>query len=135
MNNKSTIRLFLTDFATVALSFLIFLAIMTITSIVVIGSREEGMGFGLIIGFVAGLATFYYFRGQFNLIWTILQIIVNGILTIGELFGVWWLLEGTTISEISYGYLLILISIPSLISINKQIIDHLTIQMNGQKRI
>jgi hypothetical protein len=131
-NKESALKTFMTDFFTVTLVFTVLLFAMTILSIVVIGSREEGMGFGVIIGFVAGLAVFYYFRGHFNLRWTIGQVIVNAGLTIGEFYLVSDLFDGSSISELSYGYVLIIISVPTLISLNRQLIDFLTAKVNGE---
>jgi hypothetical protein len=107
----------------------------TISSIVVTGSREEGMVYGLIGGLVLGLITFYYLRGQFNLIWTVLQLTINAGLTVGEFLGVSYLLKDTGIAEISYGYVLIFISVPTLISINKQLLDSLTKKLNAERRL
>jgi len=123
------------DFLTVALTFTVLLVVITILSITVIGSREEGMGFGVIIGFAAGLGVFYYLRGQFNLSWTLGQITANAVLTIGEFYLFSSILDGSAISELSYGYLLIIVSAPALISVNRQLIDSLTIQLNGRRRI
>jgi hypothetical protein len=133
-NDKSFFNIFYSDFIVIIFSFLAFLVITTVISITVIGSREEGMASGLIIGLALGLGTFYYLRGQFNFILTVVQAIINAGLTIAEFLGVAFLLKDTEIAEISYGYLLIFISVPALISVNKQILDYLTSKINGQKR-
>ena len=131
---NSYFRTFYSDFIVTTFSLLLLLAVGTIGSIIVTGSREEGMVYGLAAGLVLGLIAFYYFRGQFNFIWTALQLTINAGLTIGEFLGVSHLLKDTGISEISYGYVLIFISVPTLISINKQLLDNLTRRFNGQKR-
>jgi hypothetical protein len=109
--------------------------VWTIGSIIVTGSREEGMSYGLIIGLASGFKAFYYVRGQFNFIWTFLQLIINSGLTVVEFFGVYYLLKNTGISEISYGYLLIFISLPALASINKQTLDYFAKKLNAESRI
>jgi len=86
-------------------------------------------------GLALGLITFYYLRGQFNFIWTVLQLTINAGLTVGEFLGVSYLLKDTGIAEISYGYVLIFISVPTLISINKQLLDSLTKKLNVEKRV
>lgn len=133
--HNSYFRTFYSDFIVTTFSLLILLVIGTIGSIIMTGSREEGMVYGLIGGLVLGLIAFYYLRGQFNFFWTVLQLTINAGLTAGEFFGVSYLLRDTGISEISYGYVLIFISIPALISINKQLLDSLTKKLNGGKRV
>ena len=140
MNNdkntkNSCFRMFYFDFIVATFSMLVFMLVWTIGSIIVTGSREEGMSYGLIIGLASGFKAFYYVRGQFNFIWTFLQLIINSGLTVVEFFGVYYLLKNTGISEISYGYLLIFISLPALASINKQTLDYFAKKLNAESRI
>lgn len=128
-------RIFYNDFIVTIFSLLLLMIVGTIGSIIVTGSREEGMGFGLIGGLAMGLIVFYILRGQYNFIWTILQLTINAGLTVGEFLGVDYLLKDTGISEISYGYVLVFISVPTLISINKQLLDGLTKKLNAEKRL
>jgi hypothetical protein len=60
---------------------------------------------------------------------------INAGLTVGEFLGVSYLLKDTGIAEISYGYVLIFISVPTLISINKQLLDSLTKKLNAERRV
>lgn len=133
--NISYFRTFYSDFIVTTFSLLLLMVVGTIGSIVVTGSREEGMVYGLIGGLALGLITFYYLRGQFNFIWTVLQLTINAGLTVGEFLGVSYLLKDTGIAEISYGYVLIFISVPTLISINKQLLDSLTKKLNAERRV
>lgn len=132
--NTSYFRTFYSDFIVTTFSLLLLMVVGTIGSIIVTGSREEGMVYGLIGGLALGLIAFYYIRGQFNFIWTLLQLTINAALTVGEFLGVSYLLNDTGISEISYGYVLIFISVPTLISINKQVLDNLTKKLNAEAR-
>jgi len=122
------------DLLTVALSFPILLFGLTTLSIIVTGRREDGMGFGAILGFAAGLVLFYCIRGQFSWSWTIAQIIVNAGLTMGELYITGKTFEGAPIAEASYGLILILISVPIFVSVNRQLLDFLAILLKGQRR-
>ncbi len=131
----SYFRTFYSDFIVTTFSLLLLMVVGTIGSIIVTGSREEGMAYGLIGGLGLGLIAFYYLRGQFNFIWTVLQLTINAGLTVGEFLGVSYLLKDTGVSEISYGYVLIFISVPTLISINKQLLDILTKKLNAEKRV
>lgn len=132
--NISYFRTFYSDFIVTTFSLLLLMVVGTIGSIIVTGSREEGMVYGLLGGLALGLIVFYYLYGQFKLIWTVLQVTVNAGLTAGEFLGVSYLLKDTGISEISYGYVLIFISVPTLISINKQLLDNLTKKLNADRR-
>lgn len=132
--NISYFRIFYSDFIVTTFSLLLFMVFGTMGSIIVTGSREEGMVYGLIGGLALGLITFYYLRGQFNFIWTAMQLIINAGMTVGQFLGVSYLLNDTGIAEISYGYVLIFISVPTLISINKQLLDSLTKKLKAEKR-
>lgn len=134
-HNTSNFKTFYIDFIVLTFSLILLLVVVTIGSIIVTGSREEGMVYGLIGGFALGLILFYYLRGQFNFFWTVLQWTINAGLTVGEFLGVSYLLKDTGISDISYGYVLIFISVPTLISINKQLLDKLSENLNVAKRL
>jgi hypothetical protein len=127
-------KTFIKDFFTIALSFPLFVFFLTAITIMAIGRREDGMGLGLIFGFAAGLGLFYCLCGRFTAIWTIAQVIVNAGLTTGEFYIVAKILEGTSIAEASYGLILILLSVPFLVSINRQVLDFFILTLNGQQR-
>jgi hypothetical protein len=55
-------------------------------------------------------------------------------LSSAAIFGIVLLFENSAIIEKSYGYPFIVISVPAVISINKQIIDNLTELLKGQRR-
>ena len=133
--NISFFRTFYNDFIVTTFSLLLLMVVVTIGLIIVTGSREEGMVCGLIGGLALGLIAFYYLRGQFNFLWTVLQLTINAGLTIGEFLSVSNLLKDTRISEISYGYVLIFISVPTLVSINKQLLDNLMKKLNAKRRV
>ena len=99
------------------------------------GSREEGMVFGLISGFILGLTTFYYYKGKFSLLITGLQLIINGCLSVGGFLLISNFTENMEISRLSYGYVLIYVSLPTLISINKQLLDKLSKILAIKERI
>lgn len=118
----------------IVFSFLGSLFISTIALISSTGSREEGMGYGVVAGFVLGLSIFYYFRGLFHFTWTIAQLILNGVLSTAMFFGVTFLVNDTGIEKISYGYVIIFLFIPALISMNKQILDSIVTKLGAGKR-
>ena len=131
----SYFRTFYGDLMVTTISLLILIVVGTIGSIVVTGRREEGMVYGLIAGFALGLIAFYFLRGQYSFIWTAMQLIINAGLTVGQFIGLSNLLKNTGIAEISYGYVFIFLSVPTLMSINKQVLDRLTQKLNGAKRV
>jgi hypothetical protein len=131
---NSFIKLFYDYFAIFSL-LLISLGLMTVISIVVSGSREDGMAFGLMIGFLVALAAFYYFRGGFNKTWTFVQIGGNALLTIGEVAILTLFLLSYQVDAISSQYLAIVIVFPGLIVMNKLILDYLVSLMGGEERI
>jgi hypothetical protein len=81
-----------------------------------------------------GVVTFYYFRGQFSLLLSTIQAILNVALTVLQFLGLDLLLGDSDLSKIAYGYVFIVIFIPTLLAINKQLLDYLTTKVNGQKR-
>lgn len=130
----SYFKTFYSDFIVITFSILILLAIGTMVLISFTGSREDGLVYGLFCGLGLGLIIFYYLRGQFNFICTIIQLTINAALSVVEFLGISFLLKHTRISELSYGYVLIFISVPTLISLNKQLLDSLAKKLNAQKR-
>src|SRR5690242_16339754 len=130
-SENSSLRLFLIDFMVIALLFVVFLFLMTVVSIMITGSREDGMGIGVVIGFISGLSVFYYFRGRFNFIWSLMQVLVNMVLSSAAIFGIVLLFKNSAVIDTSYGYPFIAISVPAVISINKKIIDNLTELLKG----
>ena len=120
-----SIRTLCNDVIFSVFSLFLLTAISTSASIMVTGSREEGMAYGLICGFFLGLMIFYYLRAKFSAITTVLQIIINAGLSFGEFFVISHLTENMKISKLSYGYILIFISVPIFLSLNKQLLDNL----------
>lgn len=125
--NTSYIKTFNIDFIVAAFSLLIFLVVGTICSIAVTGEIVYGLNGALALGLIA----VYYLRGQFNFIWTILQLIINAGLTF---LCASYLLKDTGIIKIPYGFWLTFILVSTLISLNKQLLDNLTQKLNAQKR-
>jgi hypothetical protein len=105
----------------------LLIVISTFCSIIVTGSREEGMVYGLIGGFIMGLIFFYYLRAKFRFWTAALQLTINAVVSIGEFLVIRNFTDDMEISRLSYGYVLVFISLPTLISINKQLLDNLAI--------
>lgn len=133
-NQNSRFNIFYSDLIVIIFSFLGSLFVSTIVLISSTGSREEGMGYGVIAGFAFGLGVFYYLRGRFNFTWTLVQLIANAGLSIGEFFGISFLVRDTGIEKISYGYVLIFLFIPAVVSINKQALDAMMEKVGADKR-
>ena len=135
IQNISYFRIFCNDFIAAFFLLLLFVMAGTMVSAIITGDRITGMVYGFTGGIILGFIVFYYFRGYFNFLWTVLQLAINAGLTVGEFSVVSYLLSDTTIAKISYGFVLVFISIPTLISINKQLLDNLTKKLNAKRRI
>ena len=133
--NISYLKTFYSDFIVISFSLLLLIVVVTIGSIVVTGDTIVGMIYGPIGGLAMGLFTFYYLRGQFNFIWSFLQLIANTGLTVGEFLGASYLLIDNGVVKISFSYFLIFISVPTFIAINKQLLDSLTKKLNAERRL
>lgn len=135
LRNILNLRAFISDFIVIVFSLIILIMIVSILVIMLVGSRESGMSYGLIVGVILGFLTFYYFRGEFTFKFTVLQLIINVGLTYGEILCIFYLLSKTGSAENSYGYFFLIFSLPIFICINKQLIDNLTIKITTEKRI
>ncbi|OYU84039.1 MAG: hypothetical protein CFE24_08370 [Flavobacterium sp. BFFFF2] len=107
----------------------------TIIAIIVTGSREVGMVYGVLVGFGLGLIVFYLLRGQFSFAWTILQLIFNTLITALLFYGALIIYQNMDRTDVLSDYVLVFISVPFLISINKQLLDILTVKLIGGNRV
>lgn len=124
---------FYNDFVIVALTLLLFIVVTAIISMMLNGSKVDGIANGIYWGLSLGLISFYYLRRQFSILITIVQTILNTILTILQfyildiIFGDLILVYGT------FGDFFIAILVPVLLAINKQLLDYLANKINAQK--
>ena len=130
-----TFRDFYFDAVSSALIMLLSLVVFTILSITISNSRIDGMGSGLIIGYLVSLGLFYYLRSRVNLYWSIVQIALNALLTIAGFSALSLLLDNSAFFEASYGYLAIIFLTPMLQSISKQVLDYLTFKFNATPKV
>ncbi|WP_167517097.1 hypothetical protein [Hydrotalea flava] len=135
MNKKQTILTkFYNDIIVITFSLLFFIVTTTIISMMLSGSRIDGMFKGIYFGLGLSMATFYYLRGQFKILTTIIQALLNTALTVLTFFGMDYLIGDNETSKIAYGYVYILISIPLFITTYKQILDNFATKLNADKR-
>ncbi len=110
------------------------LGLMTVLFIAATGSREDGMTTGLFLGFILSLTAFYYFRGRFKFKWSVIQVIANCLLTVGEVGILSPFVSGEQSETISFQYGVILLAFPALIVMNNRLLDHLVILIGGKQR-
>ena len=133
-NNQSILTKFYNDIIVISFSLLFFIVTTTIISMIISGSRLDGMFKGLCFGFGLSMTTFYYLRGQLKIWTTIIQAVVNSAFTVFTFLGLDYLIDNTETTTVAFGYVKILISIPIFISTFKQILDRFALILNAVKR-
>jgi len=124
----------LIDFLIATFSLFAFIFTFVLLSVAFSGDKESGVEFGIIIGVGMTLIFFYYVRGEFVFRISSLHIILNAALSGLEYYSVTLFFDKMVKSDIPYGMILLLITIPICIVINKLMLDTISKKTKGEKR-
>jgi len=140
MNHKSInsfFRSFFSDLIVVIVTLLTLISLSIAVSEIIVNNRDEGIGVGIVIGFGLGIFALYGLMGRFNFVWTMIQAILNIVITFAEYWVIIRLFRSVLIFHTDIGVMLyIIILTTTIISLNKQLLDSFAIKtaFKGKKK-
>lgn len=139
MKKEFTFRQIASNLNSDIIVLIISLMLFLIPTIVISFSVTDSLSDGVIIGFWSGLIlssiSFYFFRGQFNFWWTIIQLTIHVTLSILLFLGLLFLLEN--FYEITFPVPVLLITgiiLLTMICLIKQVLDNIGNSLGLERR-